>query len=68
MGMVRGADRVIRVDAWARLAMLDLHAKPPKTRKTTRPTYGSIQRRLQGKAKPSKIKVKAPRQGKDLNP
>ena len=53
-----------RVDAWARLyATLDLHAQPPKTRKATRPTYGSVQRRLQGKAKQSKIK--ASRQGKD---
>lgn len=46
-----------RVDAWARLyETLDLYAKPPKLRKATKPTYGSVQRRLQGKAMQSKIK------------
>jgi ribosome-associated protein len=46
-----------RVDAWARLyETLDLYAKPPKPRKATKPTYGSVQRRLQGKAIQSKIK------------
>lgn len=46
-----------RVDAWARLyEALDLYAKPPKLRKATKPTYVSVQRRLQGKAMQSKIK------------
>lgn len=46
-----------RVDAWARLyETLDLYAKPPKLRKATKLTYGSVQRRLQGKAMQSKIK------------
>lgn len=53
-----------RVDAWARLyETLDLYAKPPKARKATQPTYGSVKRRLEGKAMQSKIK--ASRQGKD---
>ena len=47
-----------RVDAWARLyETLDLYAKPPKLRKATKPTDGSVQRRLQGKAMQSKIKL-----------
>jgi ribosome-associated protein len=46
-----------RLDAWARLyETLDLYAKPPKPRKATKPTYGSVQRRLEGKAMQSKIK------------
>jgi ribosome-associated protein len=53
-----------RVDAWARLyETLDLYTKPPKARKATKPTYGSVKRRLEGKAMQSKIK--ASRQGKD---
>ena len=53
-----------RADAWARLyETLDHYAKPPKPRKATRPTYGAVQRRLQGKAMQSKIK--ASRQGRD---
>jgi ribosome-associated protein len=53
-----------RVDAWARLyETLDLYAKPPKPRKATKPTYGSVKRRLEGKAIQSKIK--ASRQGRD---
>lgn len=47
-----------RMDAWARLyEMLALYAKPPKRRKATRPTYGSVQRRLQGKAIQSRLKA-----------
>ncbi len=47
-----------RVDAWARLCeTLDLYAKPPKRRKATKPTYGSVQRRLEGKAMQSKLKA-----------
>jgi ribosome-associated protein len=46
-----------RVDAWTRLyEALDLYAQPPKPRKVTKPTYGSVQRRLQGKAMQSSIK------------
>jgi ribosome-associated protein len=53
-----------RIDAWARLYQtLDQYAKPPKARKATKPTYGSVQRRLEGKSMQSKIK--ASRQGKD---
>jgi ribosome-associated protein len=53
-----------RMDAWARLyETLDLYAKPPKPRKATKPTYGSVKRRLEGKAIQSKIK--ASRQGRE---
>jgi ribosome-associated protein len=46
-----------RVDAWARLyETLDLYAKPSKPRKATKPTYGSVQRRLEGKSIQAKIK------------
>lgn len=46
-----------RMDAWSRLyETLEQHAKPPKRRKATKPTYGSVQRRLEGKAMQSKIK------------
>lgn len=46
-----------RLDAWARLyEALDAYAKAPKPRKATQPTYGSVQRRLAGKAMQSKIK------------
>jgi ribosome-associated protein len=47
-----------RADAWARLCeTLDRYAKPPKPRKATRPTYGAVQRRLQGKAMQSRLKA-----------
>lgn len=46
-----------RVDAWARFyETLDQYAKPPKPRKATKPTYGSVQRRLEGKAIKSNLK------------
>lgn len=46
-----------RVDAWARLyETLDQYAQPPKARKATKPTYGSVQRRLEGKAMQSQTK------------
>jgi ribosome-associated protein len=35
---------------------MDLYAKPPKPRKATKPTYGSVQRRLEGKSMQAKIK------------
>ena len=47
-----------RQDAWARLReTLARHAQPPKPRKPTKPTYGSVQRRLQGKAIQSRLKA-----------
>lgn len=46
-----------RADAMARLyETLERYAKPPKPRKATKPTYGSVQRRLEGKAMQSRIK------------
>jgi ribosome-associated protein len=47
-----------RIEALARLMEL-VHsvAKPPKTRKPTRPTYASKQRRLAGKKKQSDTKL-----------
>ena len=47
-----------RADAWARLyELLTQFAQAPKKRKATRPTYGSVQRRLQGKAQQSQLKA-----------
>ena len=47
-----------RMDAWARLyETLDLYAKPPKPRKATKPTYGSVKRRLEGKSMQSRLKA-----------
>jgi ribosome-associated protein len=47
-----------RVEAWDRLyETLERYAKPPKPRKATKPTYGSVQRRLEGKAMQSKLKA-----------
>lgn len=47
-----------RADAWARLhALLAQFAQAPKKRKATRPTHGSVQRRLQGKAQQSQLKA-----------
>ena len=52
-----------RADAWLRLyQLLAQFAKAPTKRKATRPTYGSVQRRLQGKSQQSKLK--ATRQGR----
>ena len=46
-----------RQDAWTRLCeLLDQFAKAPKARKATKPSYGAVQRRLQGKAIQSKLK------------
>jgi ribosome-associated protein len=36
---------------------LDLYAKPPKPRKATKPTYGSVKRRLEGKSMQSRLKA-----------
>jgi ribosome-associated protein len=53
-----------RLDAWARLyETLERYAKPPKARKATKPTYGAVQRRLEGKA--IQAKIKASRQARD---
>ena len=47
-----------RVAALARLqAMVDDAASPPKPRRATKPTYGSKQRRLEGKAVRSEVKA-----------
>jgi ribosome-associated protein len=47
-----------RVEAWDRLyETLERYAKPPKPRKATKPTYGSVRRRLEGKAMQSKLKA-----------
>lgn len=47
-----------RADAWARLyETLGRYARPPKPRKATKPTYGSVQRRLEGKDRLSQIKT-----------
>jgi ribosome-associated protein len=46
-----------RADALARLqALVDSVATPPRTRKPTKPTYGSKQRRLEGKARRGGVK------------
>jgi ribosome-associated protein len=47
-----------RADALARLqAMVDEAASPPKPRRATKPTYGSKQRRLEGKAVRAQVKA-----------
>ena len=47
-----------RADALARLnAMVQSVAKAPRTRKATKPTYGSQQRRLEGKAQRGQVKA-----------
>jgi ribosome-associated protein len=46
-----------RNDALARLqALVDSVAEPPRLRRATKPTYGSKQRRLEGKSQRSEIK------------
>jgi ribosome-associated protein len=46
-----------RADALARLqALVDSVATPPRARKPTKPTYGSKQRRLEGKARRGGVK------------
>lgn len=46
-----------RADALARLqAVIDGVATPPRVRRATKPTYGSRQRRLEGKSQRSQIK------------
>ena len=46
-----------RSDALARLqALVDSVATPPRVRRATKPTYGSRQRRLEGKSQRSEIK------------
>ena len=47
-----------RAEALARLqAMVDEAASPPRPRRATKPTYGSKQRRLEGKAVRSQVKA-----------
>jgi ribosome-associated protein len=46
-----------RQDAWLRLyELLDQFAKAPRARKATKPSYGSVQRRLEAKAMHAKLK------------
>ena len=46
-----------RADALARLqAIVDVVAAPPRVRRATKPTYGSQQRRLQGKSQRGEVK------------
>ncbi|MBN8753422.1 MULTISPECIES: alternative ribosome rescue aminoacyl-tRNA hydrolase ArfB [Variovorax] len=46
-----------RADAFARLqTVIDSVAAPPRVRRATKPTYGSKQRRLEGKSQRSQIK------------
>lgn len=46
-----------RADALARLqAVIDTVATPPRVRRATKPTYGSKQRRLEGKSQRAQIK------------
>jgi ribosome-associated protein len=47
-----------RADALQRLqALVDSVATPPKSRRPTKPTYGSKQRRLEGKSQRSAVKA-----------
>jgi ribosome-associated protein len=47
-----------RADALQRLqALVDAVAVPPKARRPTKPTYGSKQRRLEGKSQRSSVKA-----------
>jgi ribosome-associated protein len=47
-----------RADALARLqALVNSVAEPPRVRRATKPTYGSRQRRLEGKAVRSQVKA-----------
>ena len=47
-----------RADALARLnALVQAVATPPRKRKATKPTYGSKQRRLEGKAQRGQVKA-----------
>jgi ribosome-associated protein len=47
-----------RADALARLqALIDSVAEPPRPRRATKPTWGSKQRRLEGKAVRSEVKA-----------
>jgi ribosome-associated protein len=47
-----------RADAMQRLqALVDSVARPPRVRKATKPTYGSKQRRLEGKSQRSETKA-----------
>ena len=46
-----------RGDAWLRLQdLVDSVEKPPRVRRPTKPTYGSKQRRLEGKSVRSEVK------------
>ena len=54
-----------RADALARLnALVQSVATPPRVRKPTKPTYGSKQRRLEGKAQRGQVKAARSTKGK----
>ena len=54
-----------RADALARLnALVQSVATPPRARKPTKPTYGSKQRRLEGKAQRGQVKAARSTKGK----
>jgi ribosome-associated protein len=53
-----------RQDAWARLyELLARYERAPKTRKATRPTRASVQRRIEGKARRGAVKAMRGRVG-----
>ena len=54
-----------RADALARLnGLVQSVATPPRVRKSTKPTYGSKQRRLEGKAQRGQVKAARSAKGK----
>ncbi|KQP05044.1 alternative ribosome rescue aminoacyl-tRNA hydrolase ArfB [Pseudorhodoferax sp. Leaf265] len=55
-----------RLDAFSRLhELVQSVARPPRVRKATQPTFGSRQRRLEGKSRRSEIKAGRGRAGLD---
>ncbi len=55
-----------RLDAFSRLhELVQSVARPPRARKATKPTFGSRQRRLEGKSRRSEIKAGRGRAGLD---
>ncbi|RCW76293.1 alternative ribosome rescue aminoacyl-tRNA hydrolase ArfB [Pseudorhodoferax soli] len=55
-----------RLDAFSRLhELVQSVARPPRVRKATKPTFGSKQRRLEGKSRRSEVKAGRSRAGLD---
>jgi ribosome-associated protein len=55
-----------RMDAFSRLhELVNSVAVPPKKRKPTKPSYGSVQKRLQSKTKRSDLKTSRGSKGMD---